>query len=553
MSGTSGTSIAHDAPPGHRHRWLALPCIALAVSIIIMDATIVNVSVPVIIEALDLDASQAEWMNSVYSLVFAALLITVGRLADTFGRRRVLVLGLVVFGLASVLAAAAGTGDLLILGRLAQGLGGAMILPTTLSSINAIFTGRERQIAFAVWGSTIGGMAAVGPVTGGWLTTDFSWRWAFLVNVPVVLVALVGVVLFVPETVDPTADRRPDPWGVVLSSAGLGLVVFALIEGETYGWWATADDVRLLGVHWTWGVSPVPVAFALGLVTMAGFVRLEQVRAARGRGVLLDLGLLGVRSFRYGSIAALVVSFGEFGMLYALPLFLQAALGYTALGTGLVVLALAAGTFVVSGFTPVLSRRFGPRAVVRAGLGLEAVAVFGLGATIGLDVGAWTVAAWLAGYGVGVGLATAQLTSVVLADVPVAQSGQASGLQSTFRQLGSALGVAVLGSELVATVSRGTQDRLTDLGTVPATVVDTVVEAVRGSAGAAIPSLARIALPGADMAAVQLAAEQAMAAAARVTTMTAGGVIMLGMLATLALPRPAADAGAASAGEEDRR
>ena len=232
-------------------RWKAMPIIALAVSIIIMDATVVNVVLPVLIRDINLTASDAEWINSVYALVFASLLITVGRIGDIFGRRRLLIIGILIFGVASVLAAMSYSGTTLIAARLLQGVGGAMILPATLSTVNALFTGRERGIAFAIWGSTIGGMAAVGPVVGGWLTTSFTWRWAFLINIPIVLIVLVGALLWVPETKDAHAERGVDIAGVVLSIAGLGGIVFGLIEGQRYGWGTSTAPLTIGGFSWT--------------------------------------------------------------------------------------------------------------------------------------------------------------------------------------------------------------------------------------------------------------------------------------------------------------
>lgn len=212
-------------------RWWALATIALGVSLIIMDATIVNVALPVVIADLHLDAAQAEWMNAVYALVFASLLLTVGRVGDLTGRRRVFALGMVVFMAASVLAGLSGSGGALLAARFVQGIGAAMILPTTLSTMNTIFTGRDRAVAFAVYGSTIGGMAAVGPLVGGWLATDVTWRWAFLLNVPVGLLVLGGIARFLPETRDPALRARLDLQGAALSAVGMGGVVFALIEG----------------------------------------------------------------------------------------------------------------------------------------------------------------------------------------------------------------------------------------------------------------------------------------------------------------------------------
>jgi MFS family permease len=270
---------------------------------------------------------------------------------------------------------------------------------------------------------------------------------------------------------------------------------------------------------------------AVGLVFMARFWVVQRKRQRAGKIVLVDLRLLDVRSFRFGSIAALIVALGEFGLLFTLPLLLQNSLGYSALGTGWLIVSLAVGTFLVSGMTPQLTGRYGGRAVVRMGLATEAFAVAGLAITLSASISGWLIALWLFLYGVGVGMATAQLTSVILAEIPVAESGQASGLQSTFRQLGSALGVAILGTLLITTLGRSTTSSLEAAGA-PAPVVTQVSSAVTGSAGAVIPSLQ--ANPA--TAAYGDAAADAMIHASKVTTGIAAGVIALGLAATLALP-----------------
>ncbi len=535
-AGVSGPPSAVPVGPADRRggrRWLGLLFISLGVSLIIMDATIVNVSLPVVIRDLHLSAAGAEWVNSVYPLVFASLLIALGRIGDLAGRRRLFLAGLTVFGLASVVAATADSGTVLVLGRALQGVGGAMVLPATLATLNATFSGRDRNIAFAVWGSTIGGMAAVGPLVGGWLTTDVSWRWAFLINIPVVAVAVIGGLRYIDETTDPHAGRGVDVVGVLTSMVGLGALVFGLIEGQRYGWWRSTDPLTLGGWHWPWTVSPIPVAFAVSLVVVVAFVLVERFRRRAGRAVLLDVDLFRIRSFRYGSIAALIVALGEFGILFALPLFLQGALGYSALRTGVLIVAVAVGTFASSAMTPQISQRYGRRAVVRIGLALEVVAVAGLGATVGPHVAAWTLTGWLTCYGVGVGMATAQLTSVIMADVPLAESGQASGTQSTVRQVGSALGIALLGTMLVVTLGTRTRAELDTVPGLTATQRDAVAATVRGSAGAAIPALRS--RPGG--AAAGDAAIRALSAATRDVAVTAAGVLIIGLLATLALPR----------------
>ncbi|MEZ5094290.1 MFS transporter [Nocardioides sp.] len=510
-----------------RRDWAALLTIGFGVSLVIMDATIVNVALPTVIADLDLTATEAQWMNAVYSLVFAALLITVGRIGDLYGRRRLFLVGMVVFTLASVVAGLSVTALMLIGARLVQGIGAAMILPSTLSSLNALFTGRRRTIAFAVYGSAIGGMAAVGPLIGGWLATDVSWRWAFWLNIPVGLLVMLGIWRALPETRDASATPSRDYGAIVLTMAGMGAIVFGLIEAETYGWWRAKEGS---------GLSPIPWVLAAGVAAMAAFVLLERRRAAAGRPVLVDLGLFTIPTFSAGVVAALIVAFGEFGLLFTLPLLLQGALGYSALGTGAIILVLALGTFLVSGALPRISQRLPQRTVVQIGLGCEAVAVGGLALTLSDGVASWVLCGWLFLYGVGVGMATAQLTSLLLTDVPVDESGQASGLQSTVRQLGSALGVAVLGGLLISSLGRLTRHNLEALS-LSASVVDKVTTAVSESAGTAIAGLQ--AQP--SMSQVAGAATDAMVAASRLTTGFAAVALVVGLLATFRLPPEAGD------------
>ncbi len=505
-----------------RTGWLTLLAVGFGVSLVIMDATIVNVALPVVLEDLKLTASDAQWLNASYSLMFAALLITVGRIGDLSGRRRMFATGMVVFLASSVFAGASQNAWMLVTARFVQGVGAAMIVPSTLSILNATFTGRARTIAFAVWGSAIGGMAAVGPLIGGWLATDVSWRWAFWLNIPIGLVVLTGILRVVPESRDAGARPGWDVLGVLFSALGMAGIVFALIEGEWFGWWRQGSGA----------ISPVPVALTVGLLLLAAFVVTERRRENAGRPTLVDLGLFAIPTFRAGAIAALVVAFGEFGLLFTLPLLMQGTLGYSALGTGAVILVLALGTFLISGALPQLSGRVSQRSIVQTGLLLEAIAVGGLAVTLTISVPTWLLTLWLFVYGVGVGMATAQLTSLLLSDVPADESGQASGLQSTVRQLGSALGVALLGGLLVNQLASATRDRLGALG-LPSATVDSMTSAVKESAGVAIAGLQ-------SNPATQHAGDAAAAAmvhASRVTTGVAALALMVGLLATFALPR----------------
>jgi EmrB/QacA subfamily drug resistance transporter len=518
-----------------RTRWFALLFLALGVAMIILDATVVNVALPSMIEELSLTTNDAEWVNAAYSLVFAALLIVAGRASDRFGRKLLFVVGVIVFVAASVLVGLSGSALHLIGSRALQGLGAAMILPASLSVINAVFVGKARAVAFAVWGATIGGMAALGPLVGGWLTTYASWHWAFFINVPIGIIVIIGVLVLVPETRDTISKRGVDILGVVLATVGLLGVVFAMIEGQRYGWVTSVRPFQIGGFTWTAGISVVFVTGILGLVLLALFLWTQSRRVAVGKPVILDLRLFRIRSFGAGNAVAAIVSLGEFGLLFTLPLFLQNIRSYTALQTGVILLALAAGSFLASGVGAGLSQRVGPVRVLQIGMGCEAVGILIIGFAISTSTTGWGLAPGLFLYGIGVGFATAQLTGVILSEVPVAESGQASAVQSTARQVGAAIGTAILGTTLIIGLASAVGSQLVARG-VPTVEAEQVADAVSASAGTIIPSLAgqpngQVLVEGASAGFVD---------ATKWVAWVAAGFVTLGLISSFLLPANAA-------------
>ncbi len=524
-----------------RTRWIGLLFISLAISLVIIDGTIVNTIFPEVIKELALSSTEVQWVQESYVLVFAATLLIWGSLADRVGRRRLLLVGIVIFIASSAWAGYSDSASSLILSRIVQGFGGAMVLPTTLSLVNANFQGRERGIAFAVWGSTIGGMVAVGPVLGGWLATDFTWRWAFLINLPLGVIIGIGLLLFVAESKS-TAPRRGLDWvGALLSVLLFGPLVFGLIEGRIYGWWWVNPNATFaLGdfVRPPEGLSVIPVSLALAVVSGVAFVLWEISRVKQDKGVLLDLNLFRIASFRNGSIAALIISMGEFGLIFAIPLWLQNVMGMTPIGAGLVLLFLAGGAFVASGVGGALSGKLPPERAVQIGVVLEIVGILGFGVVASTSTGWAAIAPFLFVYGIGVGLATAQLTGVIMVDVPMEKTGQGSGSQSTVRQIGSALGIAVIGTVLFTGTGSSLETRIDDAGLPPA-LSGTVVSAVVDSAGAAIPGLADVLVANkvdpATAQSVQEASGEAFTDGAQSAAFFAAGFLVLGLLSTFRL------------------
>jgi len=481
------------------NRWIGLVFISMAISLVIIDGTIVNTIFPAVIADLQLSSTEVQWVQESYVLVFASLLLVWGTVGDRIGRRKLLIIGILIFTAASIWAGFSTDASSMILARIAQGVGGAMVLPTTLSLVNATFQGKERGIAFAVWGSTIGGMVAVGPVLGGWLATDFDWRWAFNINAPLGLIIIAGLLFFATESKQEQREGRIDWVGAGISVVMFSTLVFGLIEGLAYGWWTVNEGSNIAIGDFKWpatGISVIPVSLAIFVLSTVLFILWERSREKAQKNVILDLRLFSIASFRNGSIAAGIISMGEFGLLFAIPLWLQNVQGLSAISSGLVLLWLAGGAFLASGVGGALNGKLSPTNAVRIGVLLELIAVAGI-AFIASTAGSWQgIAPFLALYGVGIGLATAQLTGVIMVDVPMEKTGQASGSQSTVRQIGSALGIAVLGTVLFTSTQASIETRIVNLESLsvvdaPARqmLAETIAKPVADSAGAALESI----------------------------------------------------------------
>ncbi|MFT2816791.1 DHA2 family efflux MFS transporter permease subunit [Leifsonia sp. A12D58] len=513
-------------------RWLGLIAIALGVALIVVDTTIVNVITPSVIEDIGIDSTQAQWIQESYAIIFAALLLLVGRVSDLLGARTVFISGVVAFGLTSLLAGLAPNGEVLILARFLQGAAAALILPTSLALLNRMFTGKARGQAFAIWGSTIGAATALGPVIGGWLSEHLSWRWAFGINIPLTIVILILSAFFLVPT--PRKQGRVDVFSAIMSVLGLGHLAFGLIEGRTYGWILSERAFELPGFTWDSGLSPAFVALVLSVLFMAVFVwrQIVSSRSSNTREPFMNTKLFSIASFRNGNIATTIIGLGEYGIIAVIPLWLVFTMNYTALEAGLALVPIAIGSFVASGISFPLMAKISPLGLVRIGLVLEGVGLAGLGVVAAVtDAEWWLISLVLFFYGVGVGFATSQVTNVVLADVPEDEDGQSSGIQSTFRQLGSALGIAALTTVFFSTLSSNLRERLTNAG-LPADQVASFGDAVTDSAGAAIEPLA--ANPATAF--VADAAREAMTHGLALGSFLAAGFLVLGVIATALIP-----------------
>jgi EmrB/QacA subfamily drug resistance transporter len=409
-----------------KRRWLALVALGISVLVLGFDLTILNVALPTMAADIGATTGDLQWIVDSYIVVFAAGMLPAGLIGDRFGRRRMLVAGLVIFLAGSVVGALASTPGPVIAARTIMGFGAALIMPLALAVLPSLFKGEERTKA-------VGGLTAAmavgmpfGPLLGGWLLDNFWWGSIFVLNIPLVAVGIVACLLLIPETRDPSAPFV-SPLSVVLSVVGLGALVYGVIEAPSEGW-----------------TDPVIVAAMVGGALMLVALVMRERRAARP---VLDLELLANPVFRWNTAVAVLASFVMLGLIFVLPQYLQSVQGNDAFGTGLRMMPLMVGMLFVARAAPLLIARFGSRPVVVAGLVIFAFALL-LGSRAEADSGYGYTALWVTITGFGLGFAFVPTMDAALGALPENREGSGTGLLTTLRQVGAAIGVALLGSLL---------------------------------------------------------------------------------------------------------
>jgi EmrB/QacA subfamily drug resistance transporter len=414
----------------HQRRWITLGVLCVSLLIIVMDNTILNVAIPSLVEDLGATNSQLQWIIDSYTLVFAGLLLTSGSLGDRFGRKKALRVGIVVFGVGSMLSALAGSPTQLIITRGLMGIGGALIMPSTLSILTNVFRDpRERARAIAIWAGFAGLAVAIGPITGGLLLAHFRWSSVFWVNIPIGIAALVLGHYFVPESKDPSAPKLDVP-GALLSIVGLGSLLFGIIQGPSAGW--TAPSVM--------------TAFVLGIVSFSGFIAWELHTPTP----MLDVTFFKNPRFTAANSSITLTFFAMFGSMFLLTQYWQFVHGYTPLEAGVRMLPFAATMMITAPLSARLVERVGTKRVVTLGLLIVSGALFGM-SFIAVDSPYLRVIVNYSLVSMGMGLAMAPATESVMGSLPREKAGVGSAVNDTTRQVGGALGVAVIGS-IVASV-----------------------------------------------------------------------------------------------------
>ena len=459
--------IDYDGIDPHvfHNRWKTLAVLCTSLLIVIVGNTVLNVALPTLqkpVEQGGLGASntQVQWIVDAYGLIFAGLLFTAAALGDRFGRKGALQAGLVIFAAGSVVGAVADGPNMLIVGRAIMGIGAAFVMPSTLSILTNVFPARERAKAIALWAGISGSGAALGPIASGLLLEHFWWGSVFLVNLPIIAFALVAGWVFVPKSKDATASPL-DPVGAVLSIVGLSALVYAIIEGPHHGWLSTAS------LLW----------FGLAAVVLVAFCFWE----LRTRHPMLDLHLFQNPRFSVASGGITLVFFAMFGTFFMLAQYLQGVLGYSPLGAAVRLLPISFVMMFVAPQTPKLVARLGADKVGALGLGLVAVGLAGV-AFFQVDTPYIQLVITMCVLAAGMAMTMTPMTTQLMASVPRDRAGMGSATNDTTRELGGALGVAVLGSLLASQYTAGMTDAVAGL---PADVAEVAESSIGGALGLA--------------------------------------------------------------------
>ncbi len=508
----------------------------VSVAIPVLDNTILNVAIPTILREFRTDLPSLQWVITGYSLTFATLLIIGGRLGDMYGHRRTFIVGAAIFGAGSFLASVSHSVPTLVVGEaIIEGIGASLLIPATLSILSTTFEGHERTIAFAAWGTAAGVSVAFGPLVGGFLTTEYSWRWALRINVIAAPLFMVGAWLFMRP--DDRRARRPriDLPGAAMIATGSFALVFSLSEGARYGVFRPVQDFTVGGsVVWPASrpMSIVTITFVAALVVFSVFYRYERAQERAARDPLFEFGQLEHPGFRYGLQTTMVLAMGQFGFLLVIPVLLQNGQHFSALRTGEYMLpmgvAIALGAPIGGRFT----RRIGPTRVVRVGLVVEAAGLALVALMISTHTTLLTLFPGSVLFGVGVGFASSQLTNVILSEVDRDRAGVASGTNTTVRQVGAALGIAVIGSLLNAQATKQAV-RAVRSTSLPSGVKATAIAGVRAKGVNFAPASG---LTRAQTTALSDALRASVVNGARPALLFAAAVVTLGACLSLLIP-----------------
>ncbi len=462
-------------------KWGPVFVLSLALAIILIDTTLLNVSLKNIIKDLNTDIQSIQWVITAYSLTIAALTITGGRLGDLFGRKKMFIAGAFLFAVGSFIASISTNVGMMIAGEsIIEGIGAALMMPATASILVSKYKGRDRGIAFGIWGGVAGASTAVGPLLGGYLTTYYSWRWGFRINVVVALVLIVGSVI-IKEYREKIVKPSLDFIGVILSSVGMLSLVYGIIEASTYGWWLAKAPFAIFGQTYDlWGYSITPFAIAVGLAILTAFMMWEKRVERLGKTPLVSLHLFSNRPYVSSVATTSLFSLVQAGLIFSVPVFLQAVRGASAFDTGVAMVPLSIMALITAPIAGILSHKIPPKILVQIGLGSFLVGYGILYAILNVNTVAADMALPFAIMGFGMGTMMSSTSNLALSAVSPEQSGEASGVNNTLRQIGSTLGTAIIGAVMLTAVSTNLTNGINNSTVIPDSMKSVISQNVSG-------------------------------------------------------------------------
>jgi len=435
-------------------KWAPVFVLSLALAIILIDTTLLNVSFATLIKDFHTDIQSLQWVITAYSLTIAALTITGGRLGDLFGRKKMFIIGAALFALGSFIASISTNVATMIIGEsIIEGIGAALMMPATASLLVSKYRGKDRGVAFGIWGGVAAASTAIGPLLGGYLTTYYSWRWGFRINIGVAVLLIIGSFI-IKEYREKEEKLQLDFIGVILSSLGMLAIVYGIIEASTYGWWKAKtaylifDHTYKLG-----GYSITPFAIGLGAIVLTLFIIWERRIERLGKTPLVSLHLFSNRPYISSVATTTIFALGQAGLIFSIPVFLQSVRGASAFDTGLAMLPMSIASLIIAPIAGMLSHKIPPKILVQSGLVLFVASYIIIFLTLNIDTTAGDMIIPFIIMGLGMGTMMSSINNLTLSAVSPEQAGEASGVNNTMRQVGSTLGTAIIGAVMLTAIS----------------------------------------------------------------------------------------------------
>lgn len=535
------TATADILKPSGFRKWAPLFVLSLALAIIILDTTILNVTLRTIIGDLHTTIQKIQWVITAYSLMLAAFTITGGRLGDLFGRKKMFILGAIIFAVGSFITSISTSVNELIIGEaIIEGIGAALMLPATVSLLRSSYKGRELGLAFGIWGGIASASATVGPILGGWLSTNYSWRWAFRINVLVVLVLLLGALLL-KEAKDDHELPKLDLWGIVLSALGLLSLVFGFIEASTYGWWKAKEVFKFFGHSIDLGsLSVTPLFILLGLIILFFFGLYENHLTKIGKTPLVSLSLFKNKQFIGAASVTAMLALGQAGISFAIPVYFQSVLGLDPLHTGIALIPMSIVILVGAPLSAYMSKYIKPKLLVQLGIMINMLGYFVLIQSLTMTSNQWSLAPGFMLIGFGMGVIFGQTNNLALSAVSVREAGEAAGVNNTFRQVGMSLGAAIIGSIMLSAIAANLVVGINNSRIIPSANKSQIGQAISNQTSAiefgAGPQLGALGSPHINKE-ITILAHSATVDASRTALAYGLGIAFLALLFSLRLPK----------------